>query len=297
MAMENESIRGPATATTHDAWSLDWAAIVAGALVAAAASTILVTFGAAVGLGVSSASPTWRDASVALWILSGIFLILQSLVSFGCGGYLAGRARSPSVYSSTATEETERRDGFHGVTSWALAVLIGLVIAASISLAASRHTALTAPPSSTEPAALSYEIDHLFRSPHRLPTADIAPLRSEAGRILLTSSSHQGVSSDDRAYLAQLVAAATGVTGTDAERRVGTIISESKRALSHARAAGIILAFSIATALLLGAVAAWAGAEAGGRHRDGMPLSEWMLRSNRLNRRQISWARRKAPLS
>jgi amino acid transporter len=294
MTMETESTRAPVTAAAHEAWSLDWTSIVAGALVAAAASSILVTFGAAVGLGVSSASPTWRDASVALWLLSGVFLILQSLISFGCGGYLAGRVRSPSPYGSTATEETERRDGIHGVTSWALAVLIGLIVAASIGLAASRSTALTAPPSSSEPSALSYEIDHLFRSPRRLPTADLAPLRSEAGRILLTSSSHQGVSPDDRAYLAQLVAGVAGLTGADADRRVDTIVSESKRALSHARAAGIILAFSVATALLLGAVAAWAGAEAGGHHRDGMPLPEWMLRSNRFNARRISWAGRKA---
>jgi hypothetical protein len=297
MTMENESTRTPTTAAVHDAYRLDWTSIVAGALIAAAIASILVTFGAAVGLGVSSASPTWRDASVALWLLSGVFLILQSLVSFGCGGYLAARARSPSPYGSMATEETERRDGLHGVTSWALAVLIGLVVAASISLAAGRSTTLTAPPSSTEPSALSYEIDQLFRSPRRLPPPDIAPLRSEAGRILLTSSSHQGVSPDDRTYLAQLVAGVTGLAAADADRRVDTIVSESKRALSHARAAGIILAFSVATALLLGAVAAWAGAEAGGHHRDGMPLPEWMLRSNRLSGRRISWARPKAPLS
>lgn len=290
MAIEHKSTVAVAPATPPDAatngvWSLDWTSIVAGALVAAAISAILVTFGTAVGLGVSSASPTWRDASIALWVLSGIFLILQSLVSFGCGGYLAARARSPSAYSLTATEETERRDGFHGVTSWALAVLIGVALAVLISLAANRPTALTAPPSSTEPKALSYEIDHLFRSPRRPPSPDIAPLRSEAGRILLTSSSHQGVSSDDRAYLAQMVTTVTGLTGADADRRVDSIVSESKRALSHARAAGIVLAFCLATALLLGAVAAWAGAEAGGHHRDGMPLSEWMLRSNRHNRR------------
>lgn len=100
MAIEHESTVAVAPAATPDAatngvWSLDWTSIVAGALVAAAISAILVTFGTAVGLGVSSASPTWRDASIALWVLSGIFLILQSLVSFGCGGYLAARARSP----------------------------------------------------------------------------------------------------------------------------------------------------------------------------------------------------------
>ena len=288
MAIEHESTVAVAPATTPDAaaysvWSLDWASIVAGALVAAAVSTILVTFGTAVGLGVSSASPTWRDASIALWFLSGIYLVLQSIVSFGCGGYLAARVRSP--YRSTAADEIERRDGFHGIAAWALAVLIAVALAALISLAASRPTALTTPPSSTEPKALSYEIDHLFRSPRRPPSPDIAPLRSEAGRILLTSSSHRGVSSDDRAYLAQLVTTVTGLTGTDADRRVDSIVSESKRAISHARAAGIVLAFFVATALLLGAVAAWAGAEAGGHHRDGMPMAEWMRRSNSFNRR------------
>jgi hypothetical protein len=49
----------------------------------------------------------------------------------------------------------------------------------------------------------------------------------------------------------------------------------------------VILAFSLATALLLGAVAAWAAACAGGRHRDGAPLAEWMAHSNRLERRRI----------
>jgi hypothetical protein len=64
------------------------------ALGAAALSFILVTFAVAVGLGVSSTSPTWRDASAALAILSGIYLILQAIVSFGLGGYIAGRAQS-----------------------------------------------------------------------------------------------------------------------------------------------------------------------------------------------------------
>jgi len=73
---------------------LQWTPVLVGALGATALSLILVTFGAAVGLGVSSAAPTWRDASVALWILSGIYLILQAVLSFGFGGYLAGRVRA-----------------------------------------------------------------------------------------------------------------------------------------------------------------------------------------------------------
>ena len=45
---------------------IQWSSVIAGALAAGAMSFILVGFGVAVGLGVSSASPTWRDASAAL---------------------------------------------------------------------------------------------------------------------------------------------------------------------------------------------------------------------------------------
>jgi hypothetical protein len=241
----------------------------------------MITFATTVGLGVSSAAPTWRDASFALWLLSGIYLILQALISFGCGGYLAGRSRVP--YDAVRRDEIEKRDGFHGIATWSLAVLLGVALASLVALAASRPTNLTQPTSTSEPSALSYEIDQLFRSARRPPNADLTPMRSEAGRILMTSSSHSGVSSDDRTYLAQLVSATTALSGPDAEHRVDTIINESRTAIARARAGLIILAFCAATALLLGAAAAWAGAEAGGRHRDGMPLSNWMRHANRFN--------------
>jgi hypothetical protein len=269
-------------------WTLQWTPVVAGAFVACAASSILITFGTTVGLGVSSAAPSWRDASIALWVLSGIYLILLALISFGCGGYFAGRCRIP--YGAGTTEQAAKRDGFHGVASWALAVILGAALAALVATATSRPTSLTNPSSTTEPSVISPEIDHLFRAARRPPNVDLAPLRAEAGRVLMTSSSHNGVSSDDRVYLVQLVTATTGLAGADAERRVDSVISDSKRAISRARASTIILAFSVAAALLLGAVAAWAGAEAGGRHRDGTPLSDWMVHANRLDWRK-SWRR------
>src|SRR3954452_5461370 len=117
-------------------WSLQWTPIIAGALAASALSLILITFAATVGLGVSSSSPTWRDASWALWLLSGIYLILQALISFGCGGYVAGRTETPAELINS--EDIERRDGFHGVAAWALAVVLGALLAAFIGMAASR---------------------------------------------------------------------------------------------------------------------------------------------------------------
>ena len=285
----------PVARRLDESWTLQWTPIIAGALTATAVSSILITFAATVGIGVSSAAPTWRDASVALWLLSGIYLILQALISFGCGGYIAGRTRGPVAVGEV--EDVERRDGLHGVAAWALAVILGVVLAAFVGMAANRPTTLTAPTSATEPSVLSYEIDHLFRAARRPPNIDLTPARAEAGRILLTSSSHSDVSSDDRAYLVQLVTATTGLAGTDAERRVDTVIADARKAISRTRASTIILAFSIATALLLGAAAAWAGAETGGRHRDGMPLPNWMSRSNRFGRRRrTTWERPAAPI-
>src|SRR5215813_6805421 len=107
----------PAVERASDRWTLQWTPIVAGALTACAVSSILITFAATVGLGVSSTSPTWRNASVALSLLSGIYLILQALVGFGCGGYVAGRCRVP--YGAAVVDEAENRDGWHGVAAWA----------------------------------------------------------------------------------------------------------------------------------------------------------------------------------
>lgn len=286
VAAEEQPIVEPSRAQP---WGLQWSPIFAGALAASALSLILVSFATALGLGVASAAPTWRDASFALWLLSGIYLIFQALISFGCGGYFAGRVRSPYL---SATEDIETRDGLHGVASWALAVLIGAVLAVLVAWAASRPSATAQPPSSSEPSVLSYELDHLFRAPRRPPNVDLTAERAEAARILMTASSHSGVAADERTHLVQQVAALTGLSGPDAEKRVDTTIANSKSAISRARAASIIIAFSAAAALLFGAVAAWAGAAAGGRHRDGAPISGWMAHSNRWSRSGAATPRR-----
>ena len=264
---------------------LQWTPVLAGALGATALSLILVTFGAAAGLGVSSAAPTWRDASVALWILSGIYLILQAVLSFGFGGYIAGRLRLP--LAAGPVDEVETRDGLHGLAVWAIAVVLGGVLAALVGASTiNRPSPSSATTSAAEPL-LSYELDRLYRSARRAPNADLRPDRAEAGRILLTASSHDGMSSEDRGYLIQQVAAVTGLAGPEAERRVDNVIANSKTAIARSRRSTIILAFSLATALLLGSVAAWAAAGAGGRHRDGAPLPDWMIHSNKLARRRI----------
>ncbi|UFS76365.1 MULTISPECIES: hypothetical protein [unclassified Tardiphaga] len=255
---------------------LSWTPVILGALIATALSSILLAFGVTIGLGVSSTAPTWRDASAALWILSGLYLILQAALSFGVGGYIAGRTNVGLAALDTA--EIEQRDGLHGLAAWALAVVLGVALAAfigSATLTRPNSNGSSARTSAAEPL-LSYEIDRLFRPLRRAANVDLLQERAEAGRILLTSSSHSGMSSEDRSYLAQLVAANTGLAGAEAEKRVDAAIATSQASIAKSRRSSVILAFSVAAAILLGAVIAVAAASVGGSHRDGAAMPHWM---------------------
>ena len=99
--------------------------------------------------------------------------------------------------------------------------------------------------------------------------------RQEISRILLMSAANGSLSSDDRAYLARVVAARAGLSQADAEKRVDVLSEQVKSsadklraATAAARKAGILLAFLTAASMVLGAAAAWWGAGMGGRHRD-----------------------------
>jgi hypothetical protein len=102
MEMTMES--NPPVARNDNRWHfVEWSPIMLGAFGATALSSVLLGFGVTVGLGVSSTAPTWRDASAALAILSGLYLILQAILSFGLGGYLAGRLRAAGATVARAT--------------------------------------------------------------------------------------------------------------------------------------------------------------------------------------------------
>jgi hypothetical protein len=256
---------------------LQWTPVVAGAFVAAAVSIILIAFGAAIGLSIVSSSPTWRDASSALAVASGLYLLLAALVSFGFGGYVAGRLRE-RWSTSAHSDVVEFRDGTHGLLAWAIAVVItGLVAAASAATLASKAAQPAASPEATtgEPL-IAYELDRLFRAERRPTDGDLTYSRAEAARILLAATGRQGITPDDRTYLVRLVASKTGIAPPDAERRVGDAIAGATTAVHKARRSAVILGFSTAVSLLVGAAAAWYTSCVGGRYRDGVdPSLAW----------------------
>jgi hypothetical protein len=248
---------------------IHWGPVVAGAVAAAAIAFVLHAFAAAIGLAVSSSAPTWRDASLALWLLSGVYLILVALVSYGAGGYLAGRVRSTWT---TSTDEIEFRDGCHGLLVWALATLLTAVLALASAQAITR---VGTPPGGAGPSSsvtgehvIAYDLDRLLRAERRPADVDMTYTRAEAARILLTSSSRNGMTADDRAYLIRLVASRTGLSPADSERRVDATITSARDNIRRARRASVLIAFMAGAAALLGAAAAWFAAGFGGQHRD-----------------------------
>ena len=97
--------------------------------------------------------------------------------------------------------------------------------------------------------------------------------RAEAGRILLTASSHRGILPEDRTELVRLVTARTGLAQPEAERRVDDVIARARENIARARKSAVILAFSLGAAAVLGLAVAWFAAGEGGKHRDGTPPS------------------------
>jgi len=260
------AVAGPVATPGGPLSYIHWGPVFAGALAAAAASFVLMGFASAVGLMVASPSPTWRDASVGLAILSGVWIIIVAVGSFALGGYLAGRVRSTW---SAATDEIEFRDGAHGLLVWALGVVIGAALLWATATSLTAVNSATSGPRAVagEPSFLSFELDRLFRSERRLDPA-AADVRAEASRIIMRGLGRDEVGADDRTHLVRLVAGATGLAQADADRRVTQTFAEARNSASQARRSAVILGFATAAALAAAAAAAWIAAGIGGRHRD-----------------------------
>jgi hypothetical protein len=81
---------------------------------------------------------------------------------------------------------------------------------------------------------------------------------------------NQDLSTADKAYVAQVVAARTGLSREDADKRVNDVIVEAKTAADAARKGAAKLSFWLTAAMLFGAFAAGLAAVEGGSLRDGI---------------------------
>jgi hypothetical protein len=131
---------------------VDWPAIFAGAAVTTAIALVLLTFGGALGLSMASPYEGEGMAPAAFAVAAGLWLLWVQIVSFGAGGYIAGRMR-PRI-AGVSEYEVDVRDGMHGLLVWATGVIVAALIAAA-TLGGATTAARTAETASDPAAAVA----------------------------------------------------------------------------------------------------------------------------------------------
>ena len=261
---------------------VSWAAVAAGAVVACALTLVLIAFG--IGLRLTVVSP-WSGAGVSATtfkIGTGLYLVVIAMLSSSIGGYIAGRLRSRWI--GVHSDEVYFRDTAHGFIAWAFASVLGAILLASpasslIGGSASGATRGAAMAAGQSGGPMDGYVDTLLRSdtPSSQAAGNATDPRGEMLRLFARSFRNGGdLKPDDRAYVAKVVAARTGLSQADAEKRVNEVVTEAKTDLDAARKATAQLAFWLTASLLIGAFCASLAATEGGGLRDGTwPARTW----------------------
>ena len=305
MVFETIEISSPVEERREESPLVSWGAIVAGAIAAAALTLVLLAFGA--GMGFSAVSP-WSNSGVSastFQIGTGIYLIVVAMLASTVGGFIAGRLRTKWV--GVHEHEVFFRDTAHGFLAWGLATVLSAAFLASAASNIAGGASSGLVPVSGGPvdyyvdallrsnSVLADEFDLLARdrvamllhieldgvvhlrggvgelasNPTANPnTTDLRATRREIARILTTGLRDGDVLAPDRTYLAQVVAARTGLSQADADKRVSDVIYQAKTALDDARKAAAKLSLWLTASLLIGAFCASLAATEGGYVRD-----------------------------
>ena len=295
--------------TEFNAPGVSWAAVIGGAFVTAAFALVLIILG--VGFGLSWISP-WAGAGASSKAISAsaiVWLIATQAIASGLGGYLVGRLRVkwPTVH----THEVYFRDTAHGLLVWAVAVVItAAFLGSAVSFIVGRATKLAATTAAVGAVAATpgggetvpgltgnpraeaapmpgpqsvlatrggYLTDLLLRGDRNAADAGLA--RLELGHILAEGLRQGTLPEADRTYAAQGIAARTGLSQADAEKRVDAVFAQGKsmiadaelaarRAADAARKNAAQASLWMFAALLTGAFCASFAATIGGRQRD-----------------------------
>jgi hypothetical protein len=275
---------------------VEWGSVLAGAVLAAAISFVLLTFGAAIGL---SATSPWPNSGVSAKVIASVavfWAMAQQIGAFMAGGYVAGRMRSRW---HEVGHEAEFRDGLHGGLVWAVGVVIGAALFLSTAGSIAKTSAEVAGGAAAVAGASTNDpmdavLDTMLRpatvaqasSPSPAASAGGTPpapgstvpraravssgddTRAEMSRILSSAVANGSLTADNHAYLVQLVAQRAGISQQEADKRVNDAFNAAREAADKARRAGVLTGFVTAASLVLSLGSAWWAAMRGGHHRD-----------------------------
>ena len=262
----------PSGANESATSGVSWAAVGAGAIVTAALSLILLALGA--GLGLSAVSP-WSGVGASASTIGTaviLWLILMQLMCGSLGGYLAGRLRTK--WTGIHNDEVYFRDTAHGFLSWGLALVVtaAFLASAATAMVGSARSAGSAGASTSDESrtldASAYYVDMLFRAPSPAPDSVSAAVRGEVSRIFMRALAQRETPAADRSYVAQVIAARTGLAVTDADTRFSDVLTMAQQASDAVRKATAHSLLWIFLALLIGAFCSSVAATVGGSQRD-----------------------------
>ncbi len=251
--------QGAAVTTAMEAArpAVAWAPALAGAVIAIATSLILLALGSGLGFAAASPWPGAAPSATTFAIGAGIWLIITQWLASFFGGFITGRLRTK--WTGIHTHEVVFRDTAHGLLAWAVATLIvgAVALGSTVSAASSASNAAA--------STVSYATDTLLRTTHPENSASAAAARAEVARLLAREN---GLQTDDRSYLINVVAAQTGVSPDEAQRRVDAAVTSIREAADKARKVSSALGFFTALSMLIGAFIASVAAAYGGSLRD-----------------------------
>ena len=301
MALAPNSAAATATSGESGRSAVSWGAVIGGAVVASALSLSLISLGTGIGFSSVSAYSGSGASSGGFTIAAAIWLIIVQIISAGLGGYVAGRMRTRWV--GVHTDEVYFRDTAHGFMVWAVGAIVGASILASAassvigtgaqatgSLLSGLGSSVTSAAGSAGGAAASnsglqaYFTDMLFRTDHAPADPNSQSIVAEVGRIMSRSMTSGEIAPADKTYVAQLIAARTGISQPDAEKRVDDTLAQAKAAIAkaeqtardaadQARKAAAYLSLWLFVSMLVGAFSASIAATWGGRARDAAVLA------------------------
>lgn len=275
--------------------AVSWAAVIAGAVIAAALTIALITGGS--GLGFLAVSP-WQNSGVSgnsIAIGTIAWLLVTQVIAYGIAGYVTGRLRTK--WADVRGDEIYFRDTAHGFMVWALSTIVGFVLLSSVAASIISGTtqagatlagaSVEAVGSATGSAALNnddvfsldYYTDTLLRPKNPGEIDNKQDNRKEISTILTRSVLQGELSTEDENYLVSVIAQRADISETEARARLQQISDRAKQAIAKletqareaaddARKAAAIFALWAFASLLLGAFVASFSATIGGRARD-----------------------------
>ena len=234
---------------SHEGSYVDWPAILAGAVVAAAVGLLFAGFGGTLGLSSISAQEGEGAGTFGL-ILTALWLLVSTIAAYAAGGYIAGRMRRR--VDSASADEVSARDGIHGMVVWAISLLLGGWLAAgAIGTAATAvngaaQTAATAvggiaqgagtlaagAAGAASESGVLQNADPMDIINNRLLRGtgiEVQPnpeLASGAASVMAEVARTGEITEDDKAYLAQLLAQNSNMTPEMANARVDQAVAQ-----------------------------------------------------------------------